>query len=710
MKIPNLIKNYRAFDYLILLLILTLGMWPLVSGVATMKWDAMDIYLPWKYYTTECIRNGYLPLWNPFMNSGFPQMGDVNTWYPLSWVIALFGRYNATSLHFEYLVHLYIAGIGMYKVAQRYSLSRPTGILLATCYMLSGFFISNAQHVGWLVSAAWFPFIYYYFGQLNAAPKLATAAKLAFSAFMMFSGGYPGIFISTFYIFLALTGYSIFQFVIKKEFNQLKKWMLFATLSTVLFLLLSAVVILSSLDLSKHVIRGGGLPFDNSAWGVLTGSLPPRAVLTFLYPYGATINNADFWKTDFSIINCYMGLIPLLLISFAVFRKEISLKARIFIIIGVLFMLTTFAQEIPIRKWMYMYLPFMNLFRFSALFRIFAIFFFLLAAGFTFEHIRQNAETAKKMYRFLPLLLVVFIALEFFLIFKIDKWNISALFHGITEFDKVASIKEKMFFQGLLQIGLLVIVLLIFEYRPKLIVASLVVFGCADMVLATRMNLYATVVSNYPVKKLNEAFAKFPENYPIPSLHLPMIQTNNDALRGSIPYVWQNLAIYHKLPSMDGNSPYGLYTMSNAMKSKNYYTTLKDPLLFLASFRQGENVIDTNSIDKKSFENIRITGFNPNRIDVEVNVNKEQCLIYQQNYYPYWEATVNGKKQALIIANDTYIAVNLLPGNNKVSIEFRPTRIVVAFYVSLICFILFGAYILFKNISTLTARYRKSII
>jgi hypothetical protein len=707
MKIANLIKNYRAFDYLILLIILAFGMWPLLSGAATMKWDAMDIYLPWKYYTTECIRNGYLPLWNPFMNSGFPQMGDVNTWYPLSWIIALFGRYNATSLHFEYLVHLYIAGVGMYKVAQRYSLSRPTGIVLASSYMLSGFFISNAQHVGWLVSAAWFPFIYYYFAQLHTAPRLATAAKLAFSAFMMFSGGYPGIFISTFYIVLAITGYTIFRFVVRKEFYQLKRWMLFASLSAVFFMLLSAVVILCSLDLSRHVIRGGGLPFDNSAWGVLTGSLPPRAVLTFLFPYGATINNADFWKTDFSIINCYMGLIPLLLVSFAVFRKEIPHKARIFIVVGVLFMLTAFAQEIPIRKWLYMYLPFMNLFRFSALFRIFAIFFFLLAAGFMFDHIRQNAESVKKFFRFLPLGLVGFIALEFFLIFKTDTYHISALFHGIAEFDKLASIKEKMFSQGLLQIGFIVVALLIFEYRPKLVVAALVVLSCADMVLATRLNLYATVVSDYPVKKLNEAFAKFPDGYPLPSLKVPMIKTNNDALRGSIPYLWQNLAIYHKLPSMDGNSPYSLYTMSNAMKSKNYYTTLEEPLLFLASFKTGEAVIDTNSIDKKSSEAIHITRFNPNRIDADVTVTKEQYLVFQQNCYPYWRTTVNNQEQAVVTANETYISAHLVPGNNKVSIEFRPIRIIIAFYVSVICFIVFVGYFGYENVRELVAKYRR---
>ena len=192
-------KNNQFADYFILLLILLIAMWQLVTGIAIMKWDAMDIYLPWKNFIGESINNGMLPLWNPFMNSGFAQMGDPNTWYPVSWVLSVLGKYNIYAIHFEYLLHLYIAGIGFYKVTQLYSMSRATRIIVAAAYMLSGFLIGNAQHTGWIISAAWFPFIYYYFVQLYRKPGYIDALKLGFCSFMMFSGGYPGIFIVAFY-------------------------------------------------------------------------------------------------------------------------------------------------------------------------------------------------------------------------------------------------------------------------------------------------------------------------------------------------------------------------------------------------------------------------------------------------------------------------------------------------------------------------------
>ena len=108
---------HRFLDALLLLAIVIVALFPLVSGTNTMKWDATDLYLPWKYYVTECFANGELPLWNPFINSGFPQMADPGSWYPVSWILAwLGGGYSLNVLHWEYIIHLFIGGFGMYSL------------------------------------------------------------------------------------------------------------------------------------------------------------------------------------------------------------------------------------------------------------------------------------------------------------------------------------------------------------------------------------------------------------------------------------------------------------------------------------------------------------------------------------------------------------------------------------------------------------------
>jgi len=173
-----------------------------------------------------------------------------------------------------------------------------------------------------------------------------------------------------------------------------------------------------------------------------------------------------------------------------------------------------------------------------------------------------------------------------------------------------------------------------------------------------------------------------------------MIKTSDTALMGRIPYVWRNLAIYQKIPSCDGNSPYSLYTMSAAINSKNYQATLSYSLLFLTSLKSKESIIDTGTIDKNSYKKIAIKAFNPNLLQINVNADGVQYLVFQQNIYPYWQARVNGQSMQILKVNDTYMAVLLEKGKNEVVFEFKPTKVIWAFYISLGSLVVFSILIL----------------
>lgn len=130
-------------------------------------------------------------------------MGDPGTWYPVSWgVAALFGGYSMGSLHFEYLLHLYLGGLGFYFLLKQFGLARVSLLSCAIGYMLSGVMIGNAQHLGWVVSAAWLPWVVMYFLRVQQTPSFRSGLQLALVLFLQLSGGYPGMFIVTIYILL----------------------------------------------------------------------------------------------------------------------------------------------------------------------------------------------------------------------------------------------------------------------------------------------------------------------------------------------------------------------------------------------------------------------------------------------------------------------------------------------------------------------------
>jgi len=165
--------------WLIFLFLLTIGMWWLSTFLYTMKWDIMDITLPWQYFIGEALSSGELPLWNPYLKNGFPHMGLSDTWYPISWLIAFIFGVDVWSIQLSYLIHLLIAGTGMFSYLRFNSVDYKLSIALGVSYMFSGFMIGNAQHLGWVIGAAWLPWVFYYFDKLFSQEGRFTFLNLA---------------------------------------------------------------------------------------------------------------------------------------------------------------------------------------------------------------------------------------------------------------------------------------------------------------------------------------------------------------------------------------------------------------------------------------------------------------------------------------------------------------------------------------------------
>ena len=105
--------------YLLLLIVLFVCYLPLSTFYFGMKNDAFSDNFPNKFFLSEAIHSGMLPLWNPYMNFGFPVYADPGFafWNPITWVFALIG-YSAYTLTVEVLFYIYIAGISMFALCR----------------------------------------------------------------------------------------------------------------------------------------------------------------------------------------------------------------------------------------------------------------------------------------------------------------------------------------------------------------------------------------------------------------------------------------------------------------------------------------------------------------------------------------------------------------------------------------------------------------
>lgn len=683
------LKRSTYFDSLILLAVLVVALWPLVFGLAVMKWDAMDLYLPWKYFVTDTLSHNELPLWNPFINGGFSQMGDPGTWYPVSWgIAALFGGYSMGSLHFEYLLHLYLGGLGFYFLLKQLGLVRVALLTCATGYMLSGVMIGNAQHIGWVVSAAWLPWILLYFLRVRQSPNFRSGLQLALVLFLQLSGGYPGMFIVTVYILIGFFIVESVKQIRAKNYAFYRKQWLFFGVSTVVFLLMSAVVLIAAFDMAPLITRGTGLNDRADVWNTLEGSFSPEALTSFIYPLATTKNDQAYWGADFSMTNAYFSVLLLLTIFAVLFRKDTPKNVKIFFGVGLLFLLISLGQALPVRTWT-TYLPFMDLFRFPSLFRLFALFFFLLSAGFSVHYLSESVQARKLFSRLLIVAIFCFVISNLFLFFSVEQYKFLQIFSiGWLHFMNVAHIHELIFFQA----GVLILLLGLFVVLQKFKVfgdsvlgwkkAFLLVFF-VEAVSFTWMNEYATVLYDRSLKDASVGMNTLPEGFPTPSATLPISTFNDVDQSQHFVQLWKNLSIYFKRPTYDGISPYAYTSMARAIERGEFDKMKQYPVYFFAERLDKNQYIDTTSIDTLSAQKFWVESFSPNELKLHAELPHPSKFIYLQNHYPSWTAKVNGKSVPIIKVSETFMAVDLPKGKSTLEFRFEPKNVIRASFVSI---------------------------
>src|SRR6267154_3128002 len=113
---------FTPWRFAALLALLIVACFPqVVAGLETFFYRDFALFgYPLAFYHKESFWRGEMPLWNPLNNRGLPFMAQWNTLtlYPPSLIYLLFPL--SWSLGMFCLSHLFLAGVGMYRLAQRW--------------------------------------------------------------------------------------------------------------------------------------------------------------------------------------------------------------------------------------------------------------------------------------------------------------------------------------------------------------------------------------------------------------------------------------------------------------------------------------------------------------------------------------------------------------------------------------------------------------
>lgn len=299
----------------------------LAAGVALVYWrllftnlalatgDAFTYFLPYRDYANAALREGRLPLWNPYLFMGVPFLANPQAavLYPLHWPFV--GLEAARSLAASAALHLWLAGLGAVVYARgRAGLGWPASLAVGLTFALSGYLGARVGQINQLAAVAWLPWAL----ALARPTPLGVAGLAIVVALQLLAGHTQAAFISAVGVLLVSAWpvvESLLPWAVRRgppDRGALRtglRGLAAAVAGMGLGALLAAAQLLPSLELAEQSVRSGGLPYREA----VSFSLRPRGLLLTLLPaFGE--NLADrFASPAYAEFVAYVGVAALAL-------------------------------------------------------------------------------------------------------------------------------------------------------------------------------------------------------------------------------------------------------------------------------------------------------------------------------------------------------------------------------------------------------------
>ncbi len=676
---------------LLFLTVLFVAYLPVATFQFFIKNDAFNGYFPPKFFMSESIHAGHLPLWNPYINFGIPQYGDMSSgyWSPITWLMASTIGYNAYTFTLEILLYIFLGGIGIYKLLDTWQVDKKVRLMAGIAFMCCGYNIGHLQHFNWLSGAAFLPWCLWAY--LKAIDKFSfkNIARAALLFYLLFSSAHPGISIGAFYFFLAVM---IFHLLSKRKNdarqNTLKQSLKTHSILILLLLLLSAGMISGYLDILPYFSRGEKLSLQTA----LDGPTNIQSWISTILPF-ASVKNDVFFNTELTVRNCYFSLALLLFFILSLFKKKT--KWQLFLLFtGLFFALLSSGGIFKLAA--YKLMPGISYVRLNGEFRIFTLLCFIIIAAIELDKwIKEQNKLegiVKKLFLAVNIILLAVIAIGLYsaivnkesFIYSFKNIATGGLSAGLKKLVDAVTFYDTFWIQGIIQLIILrAIRYCLVQQKIKLLVKVVII----DMVLATLLNIPYTGVGNTPLASVQQVLNKSPQGIPIPTLQRVKDIDTLTKVENELIGDW---SMYNKQIGTTRQVVYPInLNLSDAyFNSEEQHVTADHPYLFTGQL-VNEKILSSSSTD-----NILVKNFSPDKISIEVNTQTSTNLIYLQNYYPHWFYNDQTGKKPVTKAGINFMGALLNNGKNSIIFSFEPELIKWMMAISALSFIALSIFLI----------------
>ncbi|MDY6878028.1 MAG: YfhO family protein [Chloroflexota bacterium] len=333
--------------------------------------DLTNMFLHWLRFAISSIRQGQIPLWNPYLFSGLPFIANPQPalFYPPMWLALLVPAIKA--LDVIAVLHLWLAGVGMYAWLRSEKASAAGALFGAIVFAFSGYFFVRVRggHIGVVTTGAWLPLLLWAYRRIveSRSWKLAVVGGLPVGLSIL--AGHTASFI---YVALALVAYAVFctwerwreqrptlhspSSILHSPFSILHSLslpLIWVGVMLLVGLALAAVQLLPMAELAMRSTRQAVPGYDFAA----RFSWPPGYLLTLLVPnfFGEPTHTGYWGDGIYDEFIFYIGILPLLL---ALLGLRLRHRLTPFLVaLGLGALLLAFGQYAILHRLFYRFVP-----------------------------------------------------------------------------------------------------------------------------------------------------------------------------------------------------------------------------------------------------------------------------------------------------------------------------------------------------------------
>ncbi len=301
-----------------LLLLTALFFWEILAKQGFFWGDFSLSMYPFRSFIAGSYAQGNVPLWNPYVFSGYPFVGDIASaiLYPFNIALSLFAHNGALKFKYvEYqgIFHIFLAGLFMYCLMRSFKLDRLPSCISAFVFMFSGFLIAHMGHLGMVNGAVWLPLVFLFLNK--ALQEKRTIWSIPSGLFLAFSisAGHPQV---PLLIIFAIGLYTVYCGVFAyRDQGRFKEALRPVVILVVTLFIGFALNISQILSVSEYFSQA--LVHRNSYAASVAFSSQPRNLITLLVPFffgDQSPNVATGWGSwNYTEMAGYVGILPILL-------------------------------------------------------------------------------------------------------------------------------------------------------------------------------------------------------------------------------------------------------------------------------------------------------------------------------------------------------------------------------------------------------------